>query len=150
MRSAGFGVQLAEPAETSILRGPKRRAKTDRADARLLRELLEQSRLPVSWIPPAWILDLRTTVRLRKTLVDERTAWQQRIHALLYHHGVPRPEQQLLARATRDWLGRVALPQRAGRRWRSRCASSTPSTPSWTRSTAGCVGWLAASRAAGR
>jgi hypothetical protein len=43
---------LAEPAQTSSLRGPKRRAKTDRTDARLLRELLEQGRLPGSWIPP--------------------------------------------------------------------------------------------------
>jgi transposase len=68
-------------------------AKTDRTDARLLRELLEQGRLPGSWIPPAWIGDLRTIVRLRKTLVDQRTAWQQRIHAVLFHHGLPRPTQ---------------------------------------------------------
>jgi transposase len=50
----------------------KRQAKTDRSDARLLRELLEQGRLPCSWIPPGWILDLGTTVRLGKTLVDQR------------------------------------------------------------------------------
>jgi len=110
LRSVGLAAHLAEPAETSSLRGPKRRAKTDRTDARLLRTLLEQGRLPESWIPPVWLLDLRTTVRLRKTLVDQRTAWQQRIHAVLYHHGVPRPQQQLLARATRDWLGQVTLP----------------------------------------
>ncbi|HEX2184729.1 MAG TPA: transposase [Chloroflexota bacterium] len=91
LQAAGFLAHLAEPAETSSRRGPKRRAKTDRTDARLLRELLEQDRLPSSWIPPIWILDLRTTVRLRKTLVDQRTAWQQRIHAALFHHGLPRP-----------------------------------------------------------
>jgi transposase len=110
LRSAGLVAHLAEPAETSSLRGPKRRAKTDQADARLLRELLEQGRLPESWIPPAWLLDLRTTVRLRKTLVDQRTAWQQRIHAVLFHQGLPRPGQALLAQATRDWLGRIAVP----------------------------------------
>jgi transposase len=93
LQAAGLVAHLAEPAETSSLRGPKRRAKTDRTDARLLRELLEQGRLPSSWIPPTWILDLRTTVRLRKTLVDQRTAWQQRIHAALFHHGLPRPDQ---------------------------------------------------------
>src|SRR5215217_3656208 len=111
---AGLVAHLAEPAETSSLRGPKRRAKTDRTDARLLRELLEQGRLPSSWIPPTWILDLRTTVRLRKTLVDQRTAWQQRIHAALFHHGLPRPTQGLLSGATRGWLEQVALPP-AGR-----------------------------------
>jgi transposase len=110
LRRAGLVAHLAEPAETSSRRGPKRRAKTDRADAKLLGELLAQQRLPESWIPPAWIGDLRTTVRLRKTLVDQRTAWQQRIHAALFHHGLPRPEQELLSRATRAWLERVALP----------------------------------------
>jgi transposase len=32
---------------------------------------------------------LRTLVRLRKTLIDQRTAWQQRIHAQLFHQRVP-------------------------------------------------------------
>src|SRR4051794_31306351 len=37
LRAISADVHLAEPAETSALRGPKRRAKTDRADARHLR-----------------------------------------------------------------------------------------------------------------
>jgi hypothetical protein len=49
-------------------------------------------------------------VRLRKTLVDQRTAWQQPIHAALFHHGLPRPDQELLSRGTRAWLEGVALP----------------------------------------
>jgi transposase len=40
LRLVGAGVHLARPAETSGLRGPKRRAKTEWADARQLRELL--------------------------------------------------------------------------------------------------------------
>jgi hypothetical protein len=40
LERVGAGVHLAEPAETSGLRGPKKRAKTDWADARHLRELL--------------------------------------------------------------------------------------------------------------
>jgi transposase len=110
LQAAGLVAHLAEPAETSSLRGPKRRAKTDRTDARLLRELLEQGRLPSSWIPPTWIGDLRTIVRLRKRLVDQRTAWQQRIHAALFHHGLPRPTQELLSGASRAWLAGVVLP----------------------------------------
>ena len=38
LRAIGAEVHLAEPAETSGLRGSERRAKTDRADARQLRE----------------------------------------------------------------------------------------------------------------
>ncbi len=57
--AVGAVVHLAEPAETAARRGPKKRAKTDRADARHLRELLMIERLPESWIPPDHILDLR-------------------------------------------------------------------------------------------
>jgi transposase len=101
--AAGATAHLAEPAETANLRGRKARAKTDRADARHLRELLQQGRLPEAWAAPEEILELRQRVRLRKTLIDERTAWQQRIHALLFHHGVSRPRALLTAE------GRAAL-----------------------------------------
>lgn len=43
---AGFRAHLAEPADTRALRGPKRRAKTDRADAHHLRDLLLRGALP--------------------------------------------------------------------------------------------------------
>jgi Transposase len=86
---AGHGAHLADPAETAARRGRKRRAKTDRADCDLLLKLLAAGELPESWIPPAQILELRTRVRLRKTLIDERTAWQQRLQAQLFHQGVP-------------------------------------------------------------
>jgi transposase len=39
--AAGATAHLAEPAETANLRGRRARAKTDRADARHLRELLQ-------------------------------------------------------------------------------------------------------------
>jgi len=85
---AGVEPHLAEPADTANLRGRKKRAKTDRADARLLRELLAQRRLPESWAPPSHVLDVRTLGRLYVALMDERRAWQQRIHAQLFHQGV--------------------------------------------------------------
>ena len=72
LRAVGAEVHLAEPAETRARRGPKKRAKTDRQDARHLRELLLAGRLPESWIPPEHLLELRSKVRLRHTLVDQR------------------------------------------------------------------------------
>src|SRR6266511_1018669 len=89
LSAAGARAHLADPAEVAALRGRKRRAKTDRVDARQLRTLLEQGRLPESWIPPAHVRDWRSRCRLRKTLVDERSAWEQRIQAVLFHHGIP-------------------------------------------------------------
>ena len=59
LRAAGAEVHLAEPAETAARRGNKKRAKTDRGDARHLRELLMIGRLPESWVAPDHLLDLR-------------------------------------------------------------------------------------------
>jgi transposase len=112
LEAAGAEVHLAEPAETSERRGRKKRAKTDRADARHLRELLLIGQVPESWIPPAHILELRSKVRLRHTLGEQRSEWQQRIQAQLYHHGVPR-RRQLLTGDNRAWLDELDLPDAA-------------------------------------
>jgi transposase len=112
LQAVGAEVHLAEPAETSSRRGSKKRAKTDRADARHLRELLMVGRLPESWIAPAHLLDLRARVRLRHTLVDQRGEWQQRIQAVLYHHGVAQ-RRDLLRLDKRQWLEELELPAAA-------------------------------------
>jgi len=90
LEGAGIEAHVAEPADTASLRGRKKRAKTDRADAAHLRDLLVQGRLPESWIPPAHVLDIRTLGRLYSSLMSERQKWQQRIRAQLFHQGVPR------------------------------------------------------------
>ncbi len=108
LRRIGARVHLAEPAETSALRGNKRHAKNDRADARHLRELLMVGRLPECSIPPDHILDLRALVRLRHALVHERGEWQQRIQAVLYHHGLPK-RAGLLTRENRAWVAQLPL-----------------------------------------
>jgi transposase len=86
---AGIEASLAETADTSIARGPKQRAKTDAADTALMRELLASGRLPTSWIPPEQVREMRAVLELYKDLRDEHTAWVQRIHAILFHQGVP-------------------------------------------------------------
>ena len=112
LRRVGAEVHLAEPAETAGLRGPKKRAKGDRADARHLRQLLMIERLPESWIAPDHILDLRARVRLRHELGEQRSEWQQRIQAVLYHHGCPQ-RRQLMVGDGREWLASQPLPQTA-------------------------------------
>jgi transposase len=108
LERVGAEVHLAEPAEAAALKGKKKRAKTDWADARHLRELLLIGRLPESWIPPAHILDLRARVRTRHLLSHQRTEWQQRIHSVLYHHGVPQ-QRNLLTSEKREWLAGLTL-----------------------------------------
>lgn len=120
LAAAGATPHLADPAEVAARRGKKRRAKTDRADARHLRQLLAEGRLPEAWIPPAHVRQWRARTRLRKTLVDERGQWLQRIQATLFHHGVPAGSvpRRLLGSTGRSFLERVALPDAARERIR--------------------------------
>jgi transposase len=104
IEAAGFEAHLAEPADTQAARGRKHRAKTDRSDARLLRDLLAAGELPASWIPPAGVLEWRERVRLYVSLVNQRTVWCQRIHAELYQHGVAVPEGAIRTAQTRAML----------------------------------------------
>jgi len=108
LERAGIAAHLAEPADTRALRGPKRRAKTDRTDAHHLRELLRAGTLPESWMPPAHRRRAHP-VRLRRGLVGERTGRYQRIHAILFHHGLPE-RSQLLTADGRAWLASIHLP----------------------------------------
>ena len=114
LTAVGAVAHLADPAETAGLRGPKKRAKSDRTDARLLRTLLWEGRLPESVIPPTHVLELRTLGRLYCALMDERRAWQQRIHAQLFHQGCP-PITALLSETARDGLAAAELSPAGGR-----------------------------------
>ena len=91
-RGAGGGGHRGAPgraADTATLRGRKKRAKTDRADARLLRDLLAQGRLPECWIPPGHVLECRALLETYHDLRREHTAWVRRVHAVLFHQGAP-------------------------------------------------------------
>lgn len=107
---------LAEPIETSALKGCKRRAKTDRADAKWLRQLLPEGRLPGSWMPPEHVRQWRSRARLRNALVNERTGWVQRIRPTLYRHRISGAPDDLRSLAGREFRARVALPVDADER----------------------------------
>jgi hypothetical protein len=63
----------------------------------------------------ATICSICARVRLRHTLSDQRGEWQQRIQAVLYHHGCPRrrDRRDLMTREGRRWLAEQALPATA-------------------------------------
>lgn len=96
IESAGFEAHVAEPADTQAMQGRRKRAKTDRTDARLLRDLLAES-----WIPPAPVLEWWERTRLYKSLIDQRLVWVQRIHAELYRHGITLPAEHIRSDTTR-------------------------------------------------
>ena len=112
LTAAGFEVRLADPGQAKALRGKKRKAKTDRLDARWLCLLLARGLLAEAeaWLAPAEIQELRDQTRLRKALADDRTRWAQRLHALLTQEGWPCERARLLTAAGRRWVQGLALP----------------------------------------
>ena len=58
----------------------------------------------------------RTRTRLRRTLVDERTAWLVRVQATLFHHGIGGVPDQLLRAGGREFLAGLELPPAARER----------------------------------
>jgi len=111
MRAAGVEPHLAEPADTSALRGPKRRAKTDKADAQLLRELLAAGRVPECYIPPSQVLEWRALLELYHDLRAEHTGWAQRIHAVCFHQGTTQLGEAGVIRGSRERLDRIVEDQ---------------------------------------
>src|SRR3954447_6448698 len=103
--AAGAVAHLAEPMQTSALRGRTRRAKTDREDARWPRALLAERRLPEAWIPPEHVRQWRSRLRMRHTLIGERTHWLQRSQATLFHHGVSGTPERLRSADARPQTG---------------------------------------------
>ena len=67
-----------------MLRGPKRQVKIDKADAKLLRELLAADRLPECFIPPPQVLEWRALLELYQDLRAQHTGWTQRIHGVFF------------------------------------------------------------------
>ena len=104
MRKAGVHPHLAEPADTAALRGPKRRAKTDKADAKHLRELLEAGRLPECYIPPEPVLEWRAMLELYSDLRVEHSGWAQRVHATCFHQGTTALGEAGVVRGSRERL----------------------------------------------
>ena len=111
LQARGFEVHLLDAGKASALRGRRRQPKTDKLDARWLALILARDLLSEceAWIPPSEIQLLRDQTRLRKSLVNSRTAWAQRLHALLAHEGWPCSRGRLLTRQGRRWVTALEL-----------------------------------------
>jgi transposase len=109
LEARGLDVRLVDAGETKARQGSKRRAKTDRLDARFGVQLLARELLPEAWLAPEEIQRLRDQTRLRQALRQERTRWAQRLHALLQHEGYPVARERLLTKSARRWVDALPL-----------------------------------------
>jgi transposase len=99
-------VQLAHPGYVQRLkRSPD---KTDLGDARLLADLTRVNYVPVVWLAPRNIRELRRLMRHRCQLVHRRKDVKLRIRGLLRENRVPRHHVRAWTKAWLEWLKKEA------------------------------------------
>jgi transposase len=116
IEQAGGCPRLTHPRKAKLMMGLIN--KTDRLDTHGMNVLQRNGTLPVVWIPPAKLRDLRELTRTRVVLVAQRTRWKNRITATLAKWGVPPSESSdpYGKRARAEWEQRIAsLPEQT--RW---------------------------------
>ena len=77
----GWDLDLAHPGY--VARMKQSPDKSDYSDAKMLADLVRVGYLPRVWLAPQDVRQLRTTVRYRQQLVDQRRATKLRVTALL-------------------------------------------------------------------
>lgn len=99
-------VTVANPAQVSLIAGA--RVKTDPRDALTLAKLLAAELIPVVWVPPQEVRDLRGLVGHRRRLVSQRTQARNRLHSLLLQHDLSVPSAPF-TKAQRAWWDTLDL-----------------------------------------
>jgi len=94
--------------------------KTDTIDTWVLAELARLELVPEIWLPDPQVRAERERARFRLHLVKHRSALKNRIHAILFQHGVPSPGSDLFGTGGRALLERLQLPEP----WASTVAAS--------------------------
>jgi len=94
--------------------------KTDTIDTWVLAELARLELVPEIWVPDPEVRAERERARFRLHLVKHRSSLKNRIHAILFQHGVPNTSSDLFGSAGRALLERLQLPEP----WASTVAAS--------------------------
>jgi transposase len=113
--------EVVEPeVERLVLVHPQRvkaiasaKLKNDRVDSQTLAHLLRCDLLPESWKADRNTQARRQQVRLRLTLVRQRTRLKNQVHAVLHQQGLRSPATDLFGRKGRLWLAAAKLPETA-------------------------------------
>lgn len=105
----GWDLALAHPGYVNRMKQSP--DKSDYSDARMLADLVRVGYLPKVWLAPADVRQLRTLVRYRQQLVNERRAVKLRVTALLRDARLVEPD---LRRWGRPWLAWLATAEGLG------------------------------------
>jgi transposase len=118
LERAGWDVRIADAVKA---RGIAPLAcKTDTIDTWVLAELARLELVPEIWLPDPHVRAERERARFRLHLVKHRSSLKNRIHAILFQHGIPNPSSDLFGAGGRALLARLQLPEP----WASTVAAS--------------------------
>lgn len=102
-------VRLVHPQRVKAIAAAK--LKNDRIDSGILAHLLRCDLLPSAWMADPDTQALRQQVRLRASLVRQRTRSKNQVHAILHQQGLRFEEgTDLFGRKGRAWLAKVKMP----------------------------------------
>ncbi len=102
---------LVHPQRVKAIASAK--LKNDRVDSETLAHLLRCDLLPESWKADRETQARRQQVRLRTTLVRQRTRLKNQVHAVLHQQGLRSPVTDMFGKRGRLWLAGVKLPEQA-------------------------------------
>jgi transposase len=105
----GWDVRIADAARARGL--APLACKTDRIDCWVLAELARRDLVPEIWLPDPAVRAERERARFRLHLVRHRTALKNRIHAILFQHGIQNRYSDLFGAGGRGMLERLELPE---------------------------------------
>jgi transposase len=86
-------VTVANPHQVRLIAASF--VKTDKKDALTLARLLAVNLVPEVWVPPLHVRELRSLVSHRHKLVKQRSAAQNRLHAIIHRHHLLPPSGNL-------------------------------------------------------
>ena len=140
----GWEVKIADAVKVKGL--APLACKTDKIDSGVLAELARRELVPEIWLPDPEVRAERERARFRLHLVKHRSALKNRVHAILFQHGVPSPGSDLFGVGGRALLERLRLPEP----WASTVAASLSLIDTLDEQIAGCECELRALGAAHR
>jgi transposase len=100
-------VTVAHPLMVKLIAAA--RVKTDRRDTINLAKLLAANLIPVVWVPPIEVRELRGLLAHRRRLVQQRTQLRNRLRSLLHRHHLVPPTGDPFATSQRSWWEEVPL-----------------------------------------
>lgn len=103
----GFTVHLVDVYQSKLIAGTK--LKNDRVDSLTLADMMRSDFLPCAYRAPESTRDLREFMRHRAFLVRLRARVRNRVHQILWKHGVISPHSDLFGLRAQKWLGELSL-----------------------------------------